>query len=198
MFSYNEKRFETVFKLATVLTRIIKILSMVVLGFIGLIALVVPFVPKRLLTFDLSGVEMLPIELMNVQINIPNTVFGDEIMIKWSVFSVLIAAGFLVAFAVVILHLLGKILDDVGIKQPFSEANVQRLFQMAVVFMAAGVVLPGIMFVAAWQVVRALAIDATFNYSLQVEWIFMGLLIYLLASIFQYGKQLQDEVDQTV
>ena len=198
MFTYHAKRFETVFKLATVFTRIAKIVLIVIVGMLGVAVAVVPFLPQSLLTFDVSDVTVLPIEMMNIQINIPNTVLEGEIMIKWFVFFALIAAGILVGFLIFVFHLLAKILTDVGEKNPFSEDNVQRLFKMAIGFVVAALVLPLVMLGASWNVVRLLAVDATVNYSVHGEWLFMGLLLYLLASIFQYGKQLQDEVDQTV
>lgn len=198
IFSYNHKRFESLLGLVAGTTKIVKIIMFVVLAVLLIGIGVTLFLPESLLTFDFSRIDTLSIEWMSVNLSVPNTVFEGEFMVKGSAILALFLAMFIIGFTILIVHLLERILKDVQDKRPFSENNVQRLFRMAVSFIVAGFLMPIVTLIASHHVIKTFDLDARANYDIQFEWIFIGLLIYLLASIFQYGKHLQDEVDHTV
>lgn len=198
IFSYNHKRFESLLGFVAGAAKIVRIIMFVVLAVLLIGIGVTLFLPESLLTFDFSRIDTLSIEWMNVNLSVPNTVFAGEFMVKGSAILALFLAMFIIGFTILIVHLLERILKDVQDKRPFSENNVQRLFKMAVSFIIAGFLMPMVTLIASHHVIKTFDLDARANYDIQFEWIFIGLLIYLLASIFQYGKHLQDEVDQTV
>jgi len=195
---FNEKRFLAVTRVMSILTKIVMILLGVVFVLLTIIFLASFFVTKETLTFDLGLITHLNYSFLNVNLRMPVDLFEGEYMIKGVlqviILSVLVAIGFITYFLI----LLQGVLQDVAKKLPFSEENVKKLYHMSYTFMWMAVIVPIFVFISGKQVIDVFKLQATVSYSIQTNTLFIGVLIWILASIFNYGKYLQDEVDQTV
>jgi len=195
---FDEKKFLNITRFMKNISKIIMILMSVVFGIIVIMFGVTVFVPTDTLTVDLSRMDEINIVLFNTNIVYPTSIFEGMFMVKNVLLALLGFTLVAVGFFYLILRLIYQVLSDVYEKVPFSQQNVKRLYYLSYTLMAMAIVLPLFMLLVSWQTIHALELDATANYSIEANTLFTGILVWILASIFNYGKYLQDEVDQTV
>lgn len=197
---FNEKKFMNLLQITAVVIKIIIIFIVTIIGFLTLGFLVTVFLPASLLTIDLNAlVDGLTIDMMGIAVTIPGDLFQDEVSLKGTVLTTLTVATIYMVFFVLLIHLLYGLLMDAKKQTPFSPANIKRLFTMSYVLMIGGIVLPIFLTIVGWVFISASGFEgASVDYSLHAQYIMTGVLIFILAKLFEYGAYLQDEVDMTV
>lgn len=200
--NYNEKRFNIVVKIASVIITFLHYVFWVLLvaGVIGLIGIL--FIPESNLLIIPAQLEQFPTHQFFVD---SEEIFAFEsIMLKpsllWGTFNIaLLSLGMIYGT-----KWIKASLKDSKDSKPFSDENVSRLFKLSYLIMVAGVVVPLLNSLFMNSLINNVTGSvfaseyADFHYSLDLRVIFGGLLIYILANIFAYGSYLQEEVDGTV
>lgn len=197
---FNEKKFMNLLQITAVVIKIIIIIIVTIIGFLALGFLVTVFLPASLLTIDLNAlVDGLTIDMMGIAVTIPGDLFQDEVSLKGTVLTTLTVAAIYMAFFAFLIHLLYGLLMDAKKQTPFSRANIKRLFTMSYALITGGIVLPIFLAVVGWVFIAASGFEgASVEYALHGQYIMTGVLIFILAKLFEYGAYLQDEVDMTV
>ena len=107
--------------------------------------------------------------------------------------------GISCALGALFLRQLVGILREVENGRPFSPDNAKRLGKMGILVIVSSIVYR-IGQAAALNTVIDLAglNDLTVNFAPDMDMIFIGILLFILAGIFKYGSYLQDEFDATL
>ena len=72
------------------------------------------------------------------------------------------------------------------------------MYHIGKVLVILSVLLPIVSYPFAWRLAHVLPLDISVNIELEFGFLILGLVVLLLASIFNYGAYLQEEYDQTV
>lgn len=191
--------FETLIKALHVVLKWSVRVVYVLLGLLFIALLVFLFIPKASLNFDLANLENININIMNIIYEINNAVFTGVINIKWLLVLGVFAGIVNLAFFQLIQILLRNLLKNTRETTPFISENVVLLKTMGFAFLVASVILP---LVNAWLVTDVVNLlnlyQASVNLSLNLQMIFMGLIVLVLTYVFNYGAYLQEEHDSTI
>ena len=197
--SFNKKYFDTVLNITSWAIRITVIALFFLLVLLALTIGVVTFLPKGLLDFDLANLQNIDMQLQYAFISINPDYFTGIINVKWSIVLTALVGLTNVGFLLYIFILLKKIVTDVKTKRPFSELNVRRFNFIGISFIVAALILPIFNSLLLSNIFKLLSVDfARVTYTIDIQQVFMGLLVLVLANIFEYGKNLQEENDLTV
>lgn len=195
----SKNRFDTILKGMYVFLRwsvraLYGLMGVIFVGFIVSIVL-----PKDILNFDLDNIEHINIQLSNVLYQLDDSFFTGVINVKWLLVLLCVMALSNLAFLQFVMTYIRNILSDTIEKTPFSVKNVTRLKYVGYGYLVASVVLPSINNLFFWQLVHQLDLfEATINFSVHFQSVFMGIIILILAYIFDYGSYLQEDHDMTV
>jgi len=99
----------------------------------------------------------------------------------------------------IILFKLQHILKSVVADHPFEKGNSRNLTAIAITLMAGSLIVPileGRIFSAIVDALKISNINS--SYSVDGTLLFTGIIILILAGVFQYGNYLQEEVDSTL
>ena len=139
-----------------------------------------------------------------------NTTFGQtmfrfipptngEIMIKSFLQALFMYISFAALMVSVVLFEVKRILKTVVADNPFEKGNSRNLTVIALVLVAGSVIVPILQWRIAATVIQMLQINnMNATYSVDGNLLFTGILILILAGVFQYGNYLQEEVDSTL
>lgn len=197
--SFNQNRFKSLIQGTHLFLSWFIIGLYILIGLLGIALIVFTMLPKGLLDFDLSNIENINIQFSSVMYEIDESIFSGVVNVKW-----LLALGSLVGlvnigFLQYILTLLRNMMKDVEAKQPFSEANVKRLKWIGIAYLVAAVVLPFANSMFFLHLIDLLDLfEANANFTIRFQSVFMGLIILILAYVFDYGAYLQEDHDMTV
>jgi hypothetical protein len=99
----------------------------------------------------------------------------------------------------VLLYELKRILKTVVADNPFEKSNSKNLTVIALTLLVGSLILPIFEGRIAMAVIDVLKIS-NFNVNFMIDWnlLMAGILILILAGVFQYGNYLQEEVDSTL
>jgi hypothetical protein len=99
----------------------------------------------------------------------------------------------------VLLYELKRILKNVVADNPFEKGNSKNLTVIAITLLVGSLILPIFEGRIAMAVIDVLKIS-NFNVNFMIDWnlLMAGILILILAGVFQYGNYLQEEVDSTL
>lgn len=196
MDNFNKKTFQVFTKITTVIVNIGFFVIMILLGVILLADIVLLFIPADILILDASVFEQLTVRIMNVEFEVPNELIAIEASVKWLVIFGLIAAIIGLAFVGFVFYLLRSILKDVRAEKPFSDDNVSNLYNLSLTFLLGSVIIPAAFFFVGWRFIEVFSIEeATVSYMIDLNWLFIGLLLGVLTGIFHYGSHLRKQVD---
>ena len=124
---------------------------------------------------------------------------SGEIIIKpflQAFFSWIAVAALMVS---VILFEVKRVLKSVIQNNPFKIGNSKNLTVIAAVLIIGSFIVPFLEGRVVSEIIRALQIsNINFSYSLDGTLLFTGIIILILAGVFQYGNYLQEEVDSTL
>ena len=158
-------------------------------------------------------ISRVPAKDMVISVNMSgylNTTFGQtmfkfipptngELMIKsflQALFMYISLAALMVS--VVVFEVKG-ILKTVVADNPFEKGNSRNLTVIALVLVAGSVIVPILQWQIAATIIQMLHINnMNATYSVDCNLLFTGILILILAGVFQYGNYLQEEVDSTL
>jgi Protein of unknown function (DUF2975) len=122
-----------------------------------------------------------------------------DIMIKYVLQAVFLWVSVVLLIASAVLFEVKRILKTVVEDKPFEKGNSKNLTIISLVLIAASFILPifeGRVFSAA---IKTLQVgNISIGYSMNWTLLLTGILILMLAGVFQYGNYLQEEVDSTL
>lgn len=197
--TFNKKRFDIIIKFTHLFlkysVRILYVLiALLIVGFV-----VVIFIPKSLLDFDLAILEEVNVQYFNIVYDLSDGGFTGIYNVKWLVTLLLFTGATNLIFFQFIQIQLRNVINDVKAESPFSENNVLFLKRVAYGFLIASVLLPLLNGWLFMTMINTFEIySATINFSLNFQMLFTGVLVLILAYVFDYGAYLQEEHDMTV
>ncbi len=196
MNTFNSERFNKIIRITEVFIKVFKILFMV-LGILTMVALAVfSLIPSESLVFSSEGLRI-------SFVFIPVEIHADELVFYGSLKPLFMSGFFIVtiylAFAYAMVDLIGRVVAKTKDKTPFDAIAIKSLFRLAYVLMISGIILPIFDFIVLSMINNAYTeLNLHIEFSFQLGFVFTGVLIYILANIFEYGAYLQSEVDATV
>jgi hypothetical protein len=99
----------------------------------------------------------------------------------------------------IILFEIKRILKSVIADHPFEKGNSKNLTVVAITLIAGSLIAPLLEGRVVSAIIAALKIsNINFSYSMDCTLLFTGIIILILAGVFQYGNYLQEEVDSTL
>lgn len=170
---------------------------MVAVCFIGLIFGIV--INKDFLVFNIEDIGgMLQTRISDsVQVSFPLT--GGTVSIKSIAWSGGLLGFVYSLFLMTVLTKFKSILNELKNDRPFGEKSYLSLRMISYLFMGATVVIPIFEFIFFSQLILPITspqIDLTFG--LNLNYLYVGLILYVLAKVFEYGAFLQTSYDETV
>jgi len=197
--SFNQNRFKSLIQGTHLFLSWFTLGLYILIGLLGIALIVFLVLPKGLLDFDLSNLENINIQFSNVIYEIDESIFSGVVNVKW-LFVIGSLVGLVnIGFLQYILTLLRNVVRDVEAKQPFSEDNIKRLKWIGIAYLVAAVVLPFANSMFLLHVINLLDLfEANANFMIRFQSLFMGLIILILAYVFDYGAYLQEDHDMTV
>jgi hypothetical protein len=122
-----------------------------------------------------------------------------EINIKPFLQALFMWISFGALYVSVILYEIKRILNSVVADNPFEKSNSKNLVVIAIALLVGSIIMPIFEGRIATTIIEALKItNISTSYSIDVNLLFTGILILILAGVFQYGNYLQEEVDSTL
>jgi len=198
--SLDKKKFESVIKVVYLFLRISVIALFVLLGILVVTSIVFPFIPKELFDFELANLEQIDIQVGSILYELRGIItFAGIVNVKWLLSLLFVVLSVNLLFFQFILIQLKTIISDVSNKIPFSDKNIKRLKYMGIAYLVSSIVLPivnGTLFVKIANTFNIF--DATINFSIDFQSVFIGIIILILAYVFEYGATLQEDIDLTV
>ena len=197
--TYQKKNYDVLIKVVhTILVWVVRAMY-IGIGILVVAFLASLFIPKSVYEFDLANIENINVQVAHFMYNFNGSIFTGVVNVKWFVNLLLIAGVVNASFFLYLLMMLRNVLGNVKEKQPFSDQNILSLKRMGLAYLLAGVILPAINTWLLWVIVKLVDLSsAGVNYSLNLQLIFMGIVIVILAYVFEYGAYLQEEHDATV
>ena len=193
MAGFNSKRFHQVLRFTDFFVKFFQVIMAIAIGAGLLVFLVLIFLPSSWFVF-----ENLSSELTFVSANIAISDFDFSLSLK----TLFMVSALLIAvygvFGYYILHLIHHMIKKTRDHKPFDESVIKHMFRLGYTLMISGVVIPIIDFILVMIIGVAYQLNLTVEFNLQMNLILTGVLVYILANIFEYGAHLQSEVDLTV
>lgn len=197
--TFNQKRFRTLIKA-------VRIFSLVAMGLFILTSVlaVVAFaagliISDDFLTFNLSELTVHQYFDLQLEAYLSEDILDSDITLT----SIMVSGGLRAfvgsMFLAGLFYLVKRIMIQVEAARPFSPAVADSLRWIAYGFIAAGIVLPVFDFLFMRSIVEQ--VDHEYlnaSYSLNLGFVFIGALFYILMRIFEYGVFLQTQYDETV
>ncbi len=198
--SLNKKKFESVIKVVYHFLRVCVVVLYVLLGLLVVTSIVFPFISEGLFDFNLANLDNIDIQTGSILYEVRGIItFTGIVNVKWLLSLLFVVLTLNLVFFQFILIQLKKIITDVYNKIPFSDKNIKRLKYMGIAYLISSIVLPmvnGSLFVKVANTFNIF--DATINFSINFQSVFIGLIILILAYVFEYGAALQEDIDLTV
>jgi uncharacterized membrane protein len=172
----------------------------VLLGLLFLTSVVLPFVSKGVFDFNLANLDNIDIQTGSILYEVRGIVTLTGIVnVKWLVSLAFVVLTVNLVFFQFVLIQLKQIITDVYHKIPFSDKNIKRLKYMGIAYLVSSVVLPMVNGSLFAMVANTFNIfEATINFSMDFQSAFIGIIILILAYVFEYGATLQEDIDLTV
>lgn len=197
--TYNKRKFDIVINGTHTFLRFATNALYVLLGLIIIGAIGVLFVPKGLLDFDLANLQNINVNVMNTYFEIDESLFTGIVNVKGTILLFMAVAIVNLSFVQYLMLLIKWIIGDVKNQTPFTDKNVKRLKLMSYVYLGASVIIPLVSRSFFYNLVDKLQMSQlTVNFSPNFQFIFMGIIIFILAIIFEHGVNLQEDHDMTV
>ena len=198
--SLDKKKFESVIKVVYRFLRISVVALYVLLGLLFLTSVVLPFVSKGVFDFNLANLDNIDIQTGSILYEVRGIVTLTGIVnVKWLVSLAFVVLTVNLVFFQFVLIQLKQIITDVYHKIPFSDKNIKRLKYMGIAYLVSSVVLPMVNGSLFAMVANTFNIfEATVSFSMDLQSVFIGIIILILAYVFEYGAALQEDIDLTV
>jgi len=113
--------------------------------------------------------------------------------------SIALGSAVYVLFFLYLLRRLRQVMDTVAAQKPFYRGNSKRIHEIGRAVLASAFLIPGANSFVAWKMIRTFNLsELSILYTPDLKLAFTGLLLLILAWVFDYGGYLQEEMDQTV
>ena len=196
--SFNKKYFNTVLTITRWVTKISVVCLFILIGFL-LISVGVIMFPVDLFDYNLDNLANIDFQYLNALKEINPDLFTGIVNVKWISVYALFVVLLNVSFLQYVFILLKKAIIDVSNEKPFSEKNIKRFNLIGIAFLVSGFLFPIFNVLLFNGITKLLSFDnININYSMDLQQIFIGLLIIVLANILEYGAYLQEDHDLTV
>ena len=195
---FDQKNFNLILKGTTVLTKIIQVFILIGITALVLVSLGALIIPSDLYDIDLSLINAFTLDLGTMNMEIPIERMEGTLNIRYLI--VFASATILIYFGALyyLFKKVEKFLGYVKKGTPFADENIHMMYHIGKVLVILSVLLPVVSYPFAWRLAHVLPLDITVNIELEFGFLILGLVVLLLASIFNYGAYLQEEYDQTV
>jgi hypothetical protein len=114
----------------------------------------------------------------------------------WAIAVILLLIAAMAACAFGFLHYLRRIIDSVGMGDPFEPANATRLARMG--WLAIAIELLSIPVGAIGQWLADTIKDATADFGISLNGLLLALILFILARVFRHGAAMREELEATV
>jgi len=196
---FNKDRFEVVINIVYTFLRFSVVALYVLLAFVLIGWVVTWFLPQDLFDFNLANLEQTQVQIFQFNYDLASLGLSGIVNVKNIVVLALFAFVANIAFYQYVQVLLKRIMKHIKNEHPFNPTNVKYLMWMGFGFLIASVVLPLINSFLFSNIINTLELfEAGVNLSPNFQAIFMGVIILIVAYIFDYGAYLQEEHDMTV
>lgn len=195
---FDKKNFDLLLKGSLVLTKIVQIISIVGLVALVVLAIGALIIPSDLYIIDLANLSRLSLDIGALDLNMPIAPMEGTINIRYLL---VFASATLMVYMASSLYVFLKVERFLGyVKEgnPFADENIHLMYYIGKVLVVLAFLLPLITYPFAWRIAHVLPLDISVNMEIEFGLLMIGLVVLLLASIFNYGAYLQDEYDQTV
>jgi hypothetical protein len=196
---FNKKQFELVMKGTAIVTKILNVILYIALAVIAALFIAVIFINQRHFNFDLSMLDNINVSINNILYELSGDTLSGIVNVKTIL---LVGAGVAfinLGFVQYIILTVRKLVTNIKDDQPFDQQNTILLKNLAIGFLIASVVLSILNSVFFTVVMNQLEIaEMNVNYTINTTYLFMGILIFILAYVFDYGSYLQEEYDHTI
>jgi len=195
---FDKKNFDLLLKGTMVLTKIVQIISIIGLVALVLVAIGALIIPSDLYIIDLANVSKFNLNIGSLDLNMPIASMQGTLNIRYLL---VFASVTLMVYMASALYLFVKIevfLGYVKEGKPFADENIHLMYHIGKVLVVLSFLLPLATYPFAWRIAHVLPLDISVNIEIEFGLLMIGLVVLLLASIFNYGAYLQDEYDQTV
>jgi hypothetical protein len=194
----SQVRMKRLARILNIICRVMFWVTTLGFGLFLLASLVLFFIPAQSVAINANTIGPLSVTLGSLNLDFNPQVSGD-ILIKpflQALFAWIFVSAALVSL---ILFRVKRILKSVVADHPFEKSNSTNLTAIAITLIVGSVIIPvleGNIFSA---IIDALKIsNIHYSSSLDCTLLFTGILILILAGVFQYGNYLQEEVDSTL
>lgn len=196
--AFNQKQFKSLIKAARIVSIVAKWLFIVTGGIALIVFIVGLYIPEDFMTFKFSSLTLH--RYLDFQLE---AYLSENILIKEVTLSSIFLAGGLFAvvgsiFFVGFFVLLNRIFIQVEAERPFSQEVIGSMRLIAFGFMAAGVVIPIFEYLFLYSLASQIDDALHVTYNLNLGYVMIGALVYIIMRIFEYGAYLQNQYDETV
>lgn len=194
-------------KSATVIDRILKILQ----GFaIAGMAVAAIFIPLSLIFGDkiIAKADKLSIAALDLELSGDMSSYLNMANVKSSIIVMLIGMILMAAAVWFCLRVLREILAPMKEGQPFASGIADKIRKLGWTVLVTGAIseiggmLNAVFELRMYQLEKivntALVSEITYDYSFNIGFIFVALIIFFLSYVFRYGEALQKESDETL
>ena len=196
MRTFDSTRFNKITRITEIVLKVFKVILIIFGGLATLGFIIISLIPSETLWIDGDWLT-LSLGFLPTELESQNIVFNGSLK------PLLLAGTFITVtytiFSYIVLNFIHRVIRKTREKVPFDPTSIKALYYFGYTLIVSGIVLPIFNFVTFNQINRAYnAFDVNIDYNVQFGMIFTGVLIYILANIFEYGAHLQSEVDATV
>ncbi len=193
--TFDKKRYAGFIHVVQVIVKVLMIILFVLLGVLAIGFLVILFIPKNALNVDLSQINNYQHAIITAINEIDPSILDRVVNIKRVLLMGSLMALLNMSFAEFVLFEINKLLKNVK-EEPFKQQNSHILKVMAYGFFAASIVLSIVSTILASVVINTIDIvNVRVSFRLNWQFIFIGVLLFILGYVFSYGSYLQEEHD---
>ena len=196
--TYNKEKFSKFIHVVQIIVKVLKIILFIILGILGIAFIISAIIPQSRFEVDLSRFENLNVRISSIVNAVDPDLFDQVVNIKRFIVTGLIGAILNTTFVTFILIQLSKLLGNVK-EEPFNLQNSLILKSLGIGYFVASIVLKTYQSVVSNAAFQTVGIDQHGTaIGINLQYVFMGVLILILSYIFSYGSYLQEEHDATL
>ncbi len=197
--TFNKEKYAGFINVVQIIVKVIMVILYVVLGVLGLVFLASLVIPRNTLNIDLSEINNYRFQVITVINSIDPTILDRVINVKRILIVGLFAAIVNVGFIQFILHQVRKLLENVK-EEPFKNENSKILKLLSYGFFASSIIISTLGNIFGTVVANVVAPNLDIHLGFDINWqfVFIGVLIFILGYVFSYGSYLQEEHDATL
>ncbi|MFP4478842.1 MAG: DUF2975 domain-containing protein [Candidatus Izemoplasmatales bacterium] len=195
---FDKKNFDLILNVTRFLTKITLIFLIVIFTVLTLVSVGVIFINSANYNIDLENITHFTLSVASLDIDMPIKSMTGTLNVRYLILYASATGMIYVASFYYLFKKADAFLAFVKQATPFHPDNIHLMYHIGKVLVILSIALPLITLPFSWAIAHALPIDVQVNIGIQGGLLIIGLIVLLLASIFNYGAYLQEEYDQTV